>query len=369
VIVSVIWGIVLIVTLSGGDSFSWWRADEARAAPAGDRTGDDTARLRADAIARAQVWTPTAIPTMDVKTGPPRPDAFPFLATVTCDYLPKQLSGASPKFACRLGEGDELKVKYGRTNAEVYAEVAATRLLWALGFGADHMYPVRVICHRCPATLAGTLLDRDHRVVDPAAIERKQPGREFPGKEGWKWDELDAVNPELGGAPQAHRDALKLLAVLLQHTDSKREQQRLLCRDKTKRGADSPPCERPLMMISDLGLTFGRADTFNANERAMHLVDWSSTLVWKGDSGCVGNLPKSFSGTLDDPVISEAGRQFLAGLLGQLSDTQIHDIFETARVTLRLRDPLKPRSGFATVEEWVEAFKDKRRQIAERQCP
>jgi hypothetical protein len=177
------------------------------------------------------------------------------------------------------------------------------------------------------------------------------------------------VNPEVGGAPQAHRDALKLLAVFLQHTDSKPEQQRLLCRDETDPVEGPASCGRPLMMINDLGLTFGRADRFNSNEKAMHLVEWSSTPVWKGDTGCVGNLQKSLTGTLDNPVISEAGRQFLAGLLGQLSDTQIQDLFETARVTLRPRDPQRPRSGAATVDEWVSAFKDKRRQIAERRCP
>jgi hypothetical protein len=362
-------GLVLIASFISGGFPSGWTAAETRAAANGGGTAEDTDRLRAEAIARADVWMPTDVATMDIRTGPVRPDAFPFLATVTCEYLPKRLSGASPKFACRLGDEDELKVKYGRANAEVYAEVAATRLLWALGFGADHMYPVRVVCRRCPATPERMTLDYDDRVFDPAAIERKLPGREFPGEEGWKWNELDAVNPEHGGAPQAHRDALRLLAVFLQHTDSKREQQRLLCRDGTDRPKNSGSCGRPLMMINDLGLTFGRADKFNTNEKAMHLVDWSSTPVWKGDAGCVGNLPKSLTGTLDDPVISEAGREFLAGLLDQLSDAQLHDLFETARVTLRPRDPQRSQSGAATVDEWVSAFKDKRRQIAERKCP
>ena len=46
-----------------------------------------------------------------------------------------------------LPVGEELKVKYGRRNPEPWAEVAATRLLSALGFGADRMYVVaRVHC-------------------------------------------------------------------------------------------------------------------------------------------------------------------------------------------------------------------------------
>jgi hypothetical protein len=305
---------------------------------------------------------------MDIKAGPSRPDRFPFRATITCDYDSRDLSGASPKFACEVGDEDELKVKFGGGNAEVYAEVAATRLLWALGFGADTMYPVRVICRGCPSTLAGIARDNDEWVFDPATIERKLPGREFPGEEGWAWRELESVREEQGGAPRAHRDALKLLAVFLQHTDTKPQQQRLLCRDELPDDADEKTCRQPLMMINDLGLTFGRANTFNVNEKAMNLVEWSATPIWKGDSGCVGNLPKSFSGTLDNPVISEAGRRFLAGLLNQLTDAQLQDLFATARVTLRLRDPQKARSGFSTVDEWVSAFKHKRAQIDERLC-
>jgi predicted glycoside hydrolase/deacetylase ChbG (UPF0249 family) len=71
---------------------------------------------------------------------------------------------------------------------------------------------------------------------------------------------------------------------------------------------------------------------------------------------------------LDDPPISEAGRQFLADLLMQLTDAQLHDMFEAARVTLRLRDPHDISSGFPTIDEWVAAFKEKRREIVEHHC-
>ena len=70
-------------------------------------------------------------------------------------------------------------MKYGRTNGEVYAEVAATRLLWALGFGADPMYPVRVSCRGCPAIYGGRPRHRRQVVFDPAAIERKMKGTEL----------------------------------------------------------------------------------------------------------------------------------------------------------------------------------------------
>ena len=326
---------------------------------------DDARRLRADAIARAQVWAPTNIAAMDIRRGPAGRRVFAFRETVTCDYVDKDLSGRSPKFAC-ASEGDDLKVKFGGGNAEVYAEVAATRLLWALGFGADRMYPVRVICRGCPEHLAGILRSDGSTLFDPASIERKMPGKEFTPDSSWAWGELDNVQEARGGAPAAHRDALKLVAVFLQHTDSKPEQQRVVCREDDARTAGT--CTQPVMMINDVGLTFGGTSLVNANSKGMNLAAWAATPIWKGDTGCVGNLPKSATGTLKDPVISEGGRAFLAGLLTQLSDAQITALFEVSRVTLRLRDPEDVRSGFATVAEWVSVFKRKRAEIVDRRC-
>jgi hypothetical protein len=82
----------------------------------------------------------------------------------------------------------------------------------------------------------------------------------------------------------------------------------------------------------------------------------------------VGTLPSSFTGTLEDPLISEAGRRFLANLLIQLSDAQIRDLFTAARIHLRLRSPGQVDSGFATVDDWTAAFKQKRNQIVQRRC-
>ena len=330
-----------------------------------ESASDDARVLRADAIARAQVWTPTDIPTVDIRTGPGGRRAFAFRETVTCDYVDKDLAGRSPKFAC-ASAGDDLKVKFGGDNAEVYAEVAATRLLWALGFGADRMYPVRVICRSCPDDLPGILRNDGSKLFDPAAIERKMSGKEFKPDSSWAWSELDQVQEARGGAPPAHRDALKLIAVFLQHTDNKPEQQRIVCREDEARTAST--CTQPVMMINDVGLTFGGTSLANANSKGMNLAAWAASPIWKGSTGCVGNLSRSATGTLKDPAIGESGRAFLASLLAQLSDDQITGLFEVSRVTLRLRDPDDVRSGFATVAEWVSVFKRKRAEIVDKRC-
>jgi len=319
-------------------------------------------------IARAALWNATNVAAMNLKEGPRGAGAFPFRALVECNYLDKKLDGDSPKFACVIGNDDEVKVKFGGNNGEVFGEVLTTRLLWALGFGADRMYPVNVVCHGCPETLGGIERPGRESRFDPAVIERKMEGTEWPreGKQGWSWEELDRIDPESKGAPRSQRDALKLLAVFLQHTDSKPQQQRILCLG-TPASRDS--CRNPFLMLNDVGLTFGRATRTNGNDTGgVNLLAWRSTPVWRQGTTCEGNLPKSLTGTLNNPVISEEGRSFLANLLVQLSDRQLLDLFEVARVELRLRAPGTATSGFPTIGEWVAAFREKRSQILERRC-
>src|SRR5262249_3092292 len=155
-------------------------------------------------------------------------------------------------------EGDVVKVRYGPHNGEVQGSVLATRLLWALGFAADRVYPVRVTCRGCssdPWERRGRV--SGEHVFDPAVIEREPLGyerREGKKKAEWAWWELDLVDESQGGAPVQQRDALKLLAVFMQHTDTKPEQQRLLCLPAGF--AASGRCDRPFMMLHDVGLTF-----------------------------------------------------------------------------------------------------------------
>ena len=327
--------------------------------------------LRYDAIARSQVWTHTNIPAMNVRVGPGGPGAYAPGATVACTYVEKELEGKSPKFLCRIGKSDQVLVKYGRTNGEVFGEVLGTRLLWTLGFGAVRLYPVTVICKGCPAKLDAGERSGESTRIEYAAIKQRAPWPELKlddKKEGWSWDELDWANPEFGGAPRAHRDALKLLAVMLQHGDNKSAQQSIVCRDRGATGAPAA-CKHPFLMISDLGLTFGHSNLLNANEEgSVNLAEWRRTPIWKDDQGCTGNLRKSLTGTLADPVISEEGRRFLAGLLTQITDRQLRDLFTISRVTRRENPSTRTDRDQGTLQDWVDTFRDKRAQIVDHHC-
>jgi hypothetical protein len=326
-----------------------------------------TKEARLALIRKAHVWRETNVPEMDLKAGPQGHGAFALDQMVTCDYVESKSSGNSPKFDCAISPGDVVKVKYGKDNGEVQAEVLSTRLLWALGFGADRMYPVRVTCRGCStdpshkrAPVAGAQL------FDPAVIERKLAGHEIQtvNSPGWTFSELDLVDEAQGGASTAQRDALKLLAVFIQHTDSKQQQQRLIC---VAPGEADGECA-PFMMLNDVGQTFGNANLFNRdNVSSVNFEGWSRTSVWTGADGCVGHMSKSLTGSLGDPKISEAGRSWLADRLSQLTDQQLQDLFAAAGVGGRSRKPGTVESS-ATVLEWTAAFKRKRDEIVNRRC-
>jgi hypothetical protein len=332
-----------------------------------------TPHERQEAIRRAGVWSPTNIPSLNLKAGPNVNGGFASNGWVTCDYKKTQLGGHSAKFACETSPGHEVRVKYGPRNAEIYGEVLSTRLFWALGFAANRVYPVRVRCHGCPTDpwespiVAGKVAD-----FDPAVIERRLPGRAMETKSdsGWRWSELDDIGPDAAPGARAQRDALKLLAAFVQHTDSKAANQTLFC----PKGKEVGPtgCRSPLLMVSDLGLTFGHAGLLIKNKNSVSLDAWTQVPVWKEGGQCVAELNSSLTGSLSDPKIGEAGRAFLAGLLVQLTDAQLRDLFETARVTRRSSDPSSDpekdgRPG--SVEQWVMAFKLKRAEIVDKRCP
>lgn len=330
---------------------------------------------RQQVLARAQVWQAIDTASLNLLRGPALPAAQRIGAETTCTYVhPDQpLSGDTPKFECAILKDDELKVKYGEKNGEVYAEVAASRLLWALGFKADTMLPTRVTCHNCPVdpfAMSTTDWRKNPptevatRVFDPAVIERDLPGKkvETPGYEGWAWPELDRTRRN-----RAQIDAFKLLAVFIQHSDSKPDQQAIVCEQgrsqKDAKGNES--CRTAWLVIKDLGATFGKATRLNNSK--MNLEDWEGAGVWKptsakataGKAGqCVGDLPRSMTGNLEDPVISEAGRRLLAQKLMQLSDRQIRDLFTVSQVEKR----------GDRVADWVRVFKTKRAEIVSARC-
>lgn len=281
-----------------------------------------------------------------------------------CYFKPDEISGTTPKFDCVLGNGEKLKIKYGWTK-EIPSEIATTRLLHAMGFGADHVSRVETVrCYGCPfqpfhtrslAELIGLngYLDRHinydtFREFKDVSVERNLKGEpiEVGLERGWAFHELKHIDQARGGATRAEIDALRLMAVFLHHWDNKTANQRLICVDGT-----TPDCGNPLAMIQDVGSAFG--------PRKLDLDNWRSRPVWYGDAAhcllSMRGMPYN-GGTFTDVKISESGRRLLGDRLRQLSRAQLAVLFASAKIE--------------DVPEWVNAFEEKVRQIVDRAaCP
>jgi hypothetical protein len=348
------------------------RSEAPAARPVTKATKTVSAEARLDALARAQVWRAPAVPVGRAHLAPPQP------SELSCKFQITDLGGTAQKFDCVLDNGEQIRVKYGNT-PEIPSEVAASRLLHALGFSADEVMLVeRVRCYGCPSEPFVTLkaVDMtdtdalykkfvnydDHKDFEWVAVEKKHEGRPIGTDDlkGWAFFELDTIDAAKGGAPRAHVDALRLLAVFLAHWDNKSENQRLVCLSEPGRPDDA--CARPLAMIHDIGGAFG--------PRKVDLEGWKSAAIWDDRAGCVTSMAAlPYEGATFRPVrISEAGRRHLAGLLEPLSDQQILDLFTGARFD-RATGLLKTGAP-AAATEWVAAFKDKVRAISEGpSCP
>jgi hypothetical protein len=353
------------LTLPSGVTAPHVRAGEGEPLTDDERTV--STRERAEAIARAHVWRAPTTPVARAVLGPDR-HAPPM---IDCRFHFSDLGGTTPKFDCVLPSGKELRVKYG-AGSEVPAEVAATRLLNALGFGADTVTLVeRLRCYGCPnepfvttkvvgATHTQPLYERvvdedSYEEFEWAGIEQKFPARpiESESQKGWAFFELDSVDPSKGGAPRAHVDALRLIAVFLAHWDNKADNQRLVCLSES--WPEGMHCPEPFLLVQDLGSTFG--------PNRVDLDAWMGSQIWQDRKACMLSMEKlPYSGGTFGPTrVSERGRRFLAKLLEQLSDAQLTDLFTGARFD-KPRHSLK---GSAPIAEWVRVFKARVRTISE----
>lgn len=355
--------------------------------------------LRQEALARARLWrTPPPIAQIDLLRNPKGPGSFAVEDPLICKFHLDESSGMTPKFKCVFAGGEVLKVKYGR-NPEIHTEVAASRLLEALGAGSDRVYlvdtlrcfgcpedpdalirclssPFEDFRRRCAADFGQTTPEGDvHITIDysrfvdfaPVAIERRMEGETIEEREdeGWGWNELEA-SASRSGSSREERDALRLLTVVLNNWDNRRDNQRLVCLPGGIEGDGR--CTRPFAYMHDVGGTFGRVGGRTKAERKLDLEGWSEVPVWKDEKACVVEIdsPPFHGATFGEATISESGRLFLLRRLRRLPERGIRDLFEGARFA----DYAAASAASRDVGNWVRAFQGKVRQIADRApCP
>ena len=329
-----------------------------------------SSQSRADYLSRATLWQRRNIAGLtadQVRRG--EPSAIQPDQVIRCIYVyktHKELGGTTPKFECQGRSGETYRIKYG---VKAHTTVAASRLFWALGFGAAASTPVTVICDGCSPEPWNKLRPvRGKSTFKDAVIQKLKEGKEITisgeAEVGWSWkNDLRLVSEKGGGATRAQVDALKLLAVFVQHGDSKPAQQKLICRPQ---GYDPKKniCRQSYMYIYDLGETFGSGGL------KVHPLDferWKHKSVFTNHTACIGNLRQNAGNGNDGltfPEISEEGRLFLANLLSQFvkDRSRVVAMFEVAHMEMS--------DAKHSANDWADVFISKAQEIIDHSpCP
>ena len=165
------------------------------------------AQQRLRYLATAKIWSDPGevTPEMVLAGRPLKQQSEAFEAALRGEPLPcdfakpgKALGGNTPKFACVTPDGTTIRVKYSDGskdgNREIFSAVAAAKLLWALGFVSDPIYPITLDCRDCPANPmsgAGTRARRSYLATFQPQLSRLVMVDGDDADQGWRWGEVD----------------------------------------------------------------------------------------------------------------------------------------------------------------------------------
>ena len=233
-------------------------------------------------------------------------------------FVEEDTSGSRPKLKVRDAAGVNWSAKLAPPDPllnEVHAEIAASRIMWALGYFVDENYYVP-----SGRILGATKLTRSADVVGPdgsfkvARFERDDPALKKVGE--WKIeDNIFKGTKELSGFLAA--------MMLLNSWDVKP----LNTAIRRMEGSDSKGAD--YYLLSDLGSTFGSMKGSNNNSR-WHLEEYRNSKFLSGVV-TVKSPQLRFAYPLlgNEPVsIPLEHARWFAGLVTQLTDAQIRQAFE-----------------------------------------
>ena len=242
------------------------------------------------------IWEPVDIKSRDLFRGPTSDGIVPALEKV--ELIGRQPGGNNLKFRLKDANGREWVAKVAD---ESQAEVAATRLLWAIGYKTE----VDQIVKRLNIEKVGNYKNARFE-ARPETIKRG---------ERWSW-----TNNPFAGTKEF--DGLRLMMAFINNWDLKDENNILI----TENG-------KTYMMVSDLGSSFGKlAD--KSKSRTGRSVNKPEHFAEAGFIKSVdgGVLVLDYRGMGEDYLkgIKVENARWLADLLLQLSDKQIADAFRAA---------------------------------------
>lgn len=242
------------------------------------------------------LWEEVAIGERDLYWGPGGREMSPVMDGMK--LVGRQVGGNNLKFRLKEKSGREWVAKAAD---ESQPEVAATRLLWAIGYATEIDYIVPKVAVPKWGKYKNVRLE-----ARPDGVKRG---------DRWSWDE----NP-FKGAPEFA--GLRIMMAMLNNWDLKDENTIILEKDG-----------KHYYALSDLGSSFGKLAE-NSETRAGRSVnnpgDYAKSAFIKTVDGEMIHLAYTAErADLMRGINVEHGR-WLAGLLTQLSDKQIQDAFRAA---------------------------------------
>ena len=234
-------------------------------------------------------------------------------------FVREDVEATNPKALLRDAKGTTWAVKW---DDEVQAEVAATRLAWAMGLGVEETYyvPAGTILFtgaRPAFQRIGSFIDKTGRFSSGARFERRDPERISKGT--WPFRR----NPVM---TDPGYEVLLLMNVVMGNWDAKDDNTKLV----TVSGAGGPV---DWYLISDYGACFGKMGGEFSHSK-YRLKDFAATPpVISGVSG--GRVYLAYKGK-NEPFhesVSLEGARLFASQAADLRLEQVEDAFRAAHAS------------------------------------
>jgi hypothetical protein len=279
-------------------------------------------------------------------------------------------------------KADHFKIKYlkppypahnPRFN-EVFTAVATTRIMWVLGFPADHVYPAGAAnCIGCFDDPFGKkLADNKASIKDaPSNFKVVNAERDLPldqidpeDDETWSWTDAARFysNGEWTHQQKVEFDAYRLALGLIHYYNALPQQNRLVCAEwEPVVAGHSKVCRKPMIYVHDLGSTFGKKrsgfDLFGTNPRGIFDAYEPQTVFLNP-----GNCELRATLLSDKKVLKEA-QDLMIQRLARMDRETVKSIFRVARFNMmdqkqvqRLRAAGSQNVDEAALDEWTNVF-------------
>jgi hypothetical protein len=267
---------------------------------------------------------PVEVGSRDLFYGPGDPHHFPQGPFV---FVKEDLNGTSPKIEVRDSQGTKWKIKLG---VEARPEVAASRLIWAVGYfaGEDYFLSRIQVKNLPPAIRRGRELISENGLIDNLRLRREARKK----IDLWRWRD----NPFVG---TKEFNGLRVMMALLGNYDLKDENNAVYGDDS---GGETPSA---LFYVKDLGASFSARIWPPELKGDLRQYARTPFVLGTNDDFVNFNLPTGpaaydavhLPGLLVRARLRWIGKniprshvRWIAGLLSKLSADQIADAFRAA---------------------------------------